>query len=257
MTPQQIHSLSEIAHHYDGIILDQFGVIHDGESPYNHALATLEAVKAATIPVILVSNSGASTQSNTDRLINIGFKRDYFLSVITSGEISRSFVAGKKVFLICKSGKHYTLPGASIVESPAHSEIILVLGNNYPETSIADYQSLLDDVDVPMLCANPDFYNISPSGLTPGPGQIAKLFEEAGGDVTWIGKPFPLIYHHALDQFVNKKRILCIGDSLDHDIKGGLTMGFDTLLVRSGVSETIDIVHSLIKPNYVMDRFIW
>ena len=36
------------------------------------------------------------------------------------------------------------------------------------------------------------------AGLQPAPGAIASLYEEMGGKVEWIGKPYPEIYRAAL-----------------------------------------------------------
>ena len=59
-------------------------------------------------------------------------------------------------------------------------------------------------------------------------------------------------------------RVLCIGDSLDHDIEGGSLAGCDTALVRTGILAGQDdaALHALIdaaphKPTYVLPRLAW
>ena len=255
--PIYIDSLSAIAHIYDAIILDQFGVIHDGFAPYLNAIETLGELESANIPVVIVTNSGSSARSNEERLIKLGFRTEYFSNIITSGEICRKSAKGKKIFLIGQSGKDYEFDKADLVIDSAEADLAIVLGINYPQCSIDAYRSLLKDLKCPMLCGNPDLLNVGPAGLTPGPGQIAKIYEEMGGYVTWIGKPFPLIYEAATHSFFDAKKILCIGDSLEHDVQGGINMGFDTLLVQTGVSENVDIDKTLFKPNYIMPHFNW
>ena len=55
----------------------------------------------------------------------------------------------------------------------------------------------------------------------------------------WHGleNPTHLLYECAMQRFPNipKDRILCIGDSPNHDIKGGRLSGMDTALVRAGI----------------------
>jgi ribonucleotide monophosphatase NagD (HAD superfamily) len=76
-----------------------------------------------------------------------------------------------------------------------------------------------------------------------------------GRKVTWIGKPYPDIYRYALEVIGNPKRVLCIGDSAEHDVAGGRGAGLDTLLVRTGVSA--DATEFDPAPDYLMERFIW
>lgn len=54
----------------------------------------------------------------------------------------------------------------------------------------------------------------------PAPGAIAALYEELGGKVTWVGKPYPRIYAEAARLIGNPRPILCIGDSAEHDVAG-------------------------------------
>ena len=98
---------------------------------------------------------------------------------------------------------------------------------------------------------------LSPSGLLPAPGAIAALYESMGGQVTWIGKPYPEIYRHAARLIGNPSRILCIGDSAEHDVAGGRAAGFSTLLVLQGVSAGREADGLEPRPDYWMESFTW
>jgi ribonucleotide monophosphatase NagD (HAD superfamily) len=76
---------------------------------------------------------------------------------------------------------------------------------------------------------------LTPVGKRFGAGVIAGLYEDLGGKVEWVGKPFPLIYRMALDALGKSRRVLCIGDSPAHDVAGGQTAGLETALVRTGL----------------------
>ena len=78
---------------------------------------------------------------------------------------------------------------------------------------------------------------LTPTGPHFGAGAIAQLYEELGGRVEWVGKPFPLVYRvaHKVLGGVDPARVLCIGDSPAHDIAGGQAAGFATALVRTGL----------------------
>ena len=90
----------------------------------------------------------------------------------------------------------------------------------------------------PFLCVNPDQKKFVNDVVNSNDGAVAELYEQMAGPVACIGKPYPLIiYECAIQRFPNipKDRILCIGDSPNHDIKGGRLSGMDTALVRAGI----------------------
>jgi len=103
-----------------------------------------------------------------------------------------------------------------------------------------DYRTLLAPAArrrTPCMCVNPDKLMLTASGNAPGAGRIAEIYEELGGDVTWVGKPFPEIYRAAseLSQVQNPRDVLCVGDSVEHDIAGANWFGAFAALVRTGI----------------------
>ena len=51
---------------------------------------------------------------------------------------------------------------------------------------------------MPALCVNPDITMIRDGQLVPAPGAIAKLYEDLGGQVDYVGKPHGALFQHAL-----------------------------------------------------------
>jgi ribonucleotide monophosphatase NagD (HAD superfamily) len=98
---------------------------------------------------------------------------------------------------------------------------------------------------------------LSPQGLLPAPGAIAALYKEMGGKVTWIGKPYLEVYRRAAELIGNPERILCIGDSAEHDVAGGRGAGYSTLLVMTGVSAGLDPSAVTPAPDYLIGAFTW
>jgi ribonucleotide monophosphatase NagD (HAD superfamily) len=74
-------------------------------------------------------------------------------------------------------------------------------------------------------------------GTYPGAGAIAALYEEFGGAVTWIGKPYPGIYEAAARLVGSPApgEVVCVGDSVEHDIVGARRFGAAAALVRTGI----------------------
>jgi len=253
----RIEGLHEIVSRFDGMLIDQFGVIHDGQKLYPGTLHVLDELHRLGIPVAVMTNSGKRSQANRQRLVRMGVPREHFADAVSSGEVAFSTLTAKRAFLIGKEGEDYGFDGIDFVSDPRDAQIILILGSNAPKTSLDDYRHLLTGLTLPAICCNPDKLMLTPQGLMPAPGAIAALYEEMGGSVTWIGKPYPGIYREAARLIGSPSRILCIGDSAEHDVAGGRNAGFPTLLVLQGVSAGHDPAKLSPQPDYVMDRFQW
>jgi len=253
----RIEGLGQIASRFGGMLIDQFGVIHDGQALYPGTLRVLSELKSLGIPVAVMTNSGKRAEANRKRLVKMGVPRDYFVDAVSSGEVAFAAMTAGKAFLIGKDGEDYGFDGITFVSDPKDAEVILILGSNAPKTSLDDYRRMLSGLTLPAICCNPDKLMLTPEGLMPAPGAIAALYEEMGGKVTWIGKPYPGIYQKAASLIGNPKPILCIGDSAEHDIAGGRAAGFETLLVLQGISAGHDPATLSPQPDYLMDRFQW
>ena len=94
---------------------------------------------------------------------------------------------------------------------------------------------------LPMLCANPDLYVTFPDGSRGNmPGLIAERYQELGGQVLYFGKPHRPAFDAALAMLaaeaqVDPARVLHIGDSLAHDVRGASAAGIDSLFVAGGI----------------------
>ncbi|HRE14283.1 MAG TPA: hypothetical protein PLD37_08835, partial [Usitatibacteraceae bacterium] len=53
--PVALAGVEGLAARFDGLIVDQWGVLHDGERPYPGALDCLERLAAAGKPVVVLS----------------------------------------------------------------------------------------------------------------------------------------------------------------------------------------------------------
>ena len=253
-----IGGLSEIASQYDGMLIDQFGVIHDGAKLYPGTLDVLEQLHRAKIPVAVMTNSGKRAAANVERLTQMGIARDFFVDAVSSGEVAHRMLEkspDRCAYIIGRAGDDYGFDRFPLTDDPHEAEVLLILGSDAPRTSLDQYRAMLADVTAPAICCNPDKLMLTSSGLQPAPGAIAALYESMGRNVTWIGKPYPDIYRHALSVIGNPARVLCIGDSAEHDVAGGRGAGLDTLLVRTGVSA--DVTDFDPAPDYLMERFIW
>ncbi|MFO0992757.1 MAG: TIGR01459 family HAD-type hydrolase [Hyphomicrobiales bacterium] len=255
---QRLEHLSTIADRFGGMLIDQFGVIHDGEKLYPGVLDTLENLNRAKIPVVVMTNSGKRAEANRRRLVAMGLDRTLFVDAMSSGEVAYQHlngVAPRRVYIVGREGEDYGFDNIEPVADPRDAELLLILGSNAPRTSLDRYRDLFAGLTIPALCCNPDKLMLTRDGLQPAPGAIAAVYEEIGGTVDWIGKPYPKIYRAALTLIGNPAAALCIGDSAEHDVAGGRRAGLQTLIVRTGLSSGLGRFEP--KPDYLMDNLTW
>lgn len=273
MTPA---TLPDLIDRHDAFLIDQFGVLLDGKAAYPWAPAALDAVAASGKPVILLSNSGKRSEPNAARLVALGFRRESFRLVLSSGEAAwrhlshRALPPQTRVWLHARDGDSSAIDGLglTLTDDPAAADLLILAGSQADRLSLADYRHLLEPAarqGRPMLCTNPDIEMLTPHGTRPGAGRIATLYAGWGGQVDWIGKPHPLIYAEAarLLPGVAPDRILCIGDSPAHDIAGGHAAGHRTCLVRTGLHAGaaepdlpgLCLSEAGVLPDHVLSRF--
>ncbi|MCV2865090.1 TIGR01459 family HAD-type hydrolase [Defluviimonas sp. WL0075] len=249
-------TLKELAARFDAFLVDQFGVLLTGSGAYDFAPAALSRLSSYGKPVILLSNSGKRSAPNEARLTRLGFARGSYLTVMSSGEaaysalrhrIGADLAPGTAVWVHARDGDQSNVAGLGLVpvDSPADAGLIVLAGSLGDVLTLDDYRALLAPAArraVPCLCTNPDMEMLTPQGIRFGAGRIARLYEELGGPVEWIGKPHPLIYAEAarLLPGIAPDRILCIGDSPAHDVAGGQAAGYATALVRTGLHAELD-----------------
>lgn len=278
MTTLQLAGIRDLADRFDVFILDQFGVLHDGAEPYPGAVETLVRLKEAGKRTLLLSNSGKRSAPNEARLVKLGFvpgSWDHFLS---SGEVAWQSLrkqlgseAGLRCLLIARDGDRSAVEGLplTLVETGEEADIVLLSASEGDRFDLDHYRHQLAPAaarGIRCLCTNPDKIMLTSVGPRFGAGRIAELYAELGGAVTWIGKPFPEIYAAALDMLGSPEpaRVVCVGDSIEHDIAGGHGAGLRTALVMTGVLETssqgerekLFAEHGAI-PDFLVPTFAW
>ncbi len=247
---KSIQGLGDIAEGYDLFLIDQWGVIHNGETPYEGAIDTLAKLRALGRPVVILSNSARRTHVGIEKMDAMGIPREYYDHLVTSGEQTwQALYHRKDPFhaglgrrcLLFSWGDDRGLTGGGIdLERVAHvseADFILMAGTN--REPLEHYEPALQEAiarNIPMICANPDLVSVTPEGdLVICPGQVARRYEEIGGTVQWHGKPNRAVYEACFARYPDAKRILGIGDSLHHDIAGAAAAGIDSLFIAAGI----------------------
>jgi HAD superfamily hydrolase (TIGR01459 family) len=252
MTIRLIDGIRELAPAYDGVILDLWGVVHDGTAPFPGVLDCMERLIGAGKRVVLLSNAPRRSDDVVRRIAKIGVPDHLFHGVMSSGEEawlclhlrSDAFYAalglrclhiGSDRDLEMRDGLDLTF-----VEGPAEADFILNTGPAGWDAEIEDYTPILDAArarDLPMVCANPDLVVVHAGKPALCAGALAEEYERIGGRVRWHGKPHPSVYASCLDLLgiSDRRRLLAVGDSLRTDIAGAAGSGIDSLLIAGGI----------------------
>lgn len=260
MTHRLIDGLAAVAPHYDAFLLDQFGVLHDGTTVYPGVVPCLEALKGAGKRVVILSNSGTLQQPNRERLARLGIPETLYEDFVTSGEVARAYLASGPYELRTTTtapaplrclplgrltggeSERAILTGLDIAEAASVEDadflMVASFGQNPPPRNAFDaVLAAAQQLNLTLVCANPDVKGVSPNGLIHAPGALAADYATAGGKVVYIGKPHPLIYRHVLRNLapLPSSRVLAVGDSLSHDIVGAQGVGIAAALVIEGI----------------------
>jgi len=106
-----------------------------------------------------------------------------------------------------------------------------------------------------LVASNADpSYPVDDGLVLPGAGAILAAIEATTGvKAEVVGKPNTAIFRSALDR-AGGGRPLVIGDRLDTDIEGARRLGWDSLLVLTGITSRADLRSATVTPTHVAER---
>ncbi len=266
-TLRQVDGVREIVDHYDVFLLDMWGVLHDGHTPYPGVLEAIRQLKQAGKELVIVSNSSKRNDHSVRMLQKLGFDPQDFAQIITSGEVTFQMMQGKlsngclpatKKVCVLGSGDgdiEYCASAGWEVVPIEEATLLLARGTFtvqdgrveiHKRTNADAYHEALQATlqtaaqrKLPMIVANPD--KVRPDfERPPMPGKLGDDYarflsspeEEEDLLIQRIGKPFPDVYELALqNSSVDLQRVVMVGDALETDITGGNNIGCHSLWV--------------------------
>lgn len=288
--PDPLPGLSAIADGYDAVILDLWGVIHDGLRPYPTVQSALAALKEAGKTICLLSNAPRRAASVAAKLAGMGIEPTAYDVLITSGEVTREALLyppdswhaglGHRCFHLGPERDADIFDGTpqQRMAMPEQADFVVNTGIDRFDETVADHEPMLQRcaaAGLPMICANPDLVVTVGTDIAICAGMMAARYEEIGGEVRYHGKPFSSVYDRCLAQMGIEKpeRVLAVGDSLRTDIAGAAKQGMDSVFVLGGIhaeelAMTPDgvpdragltrlIRDSGFKPRYIVDTLRW
>ena len=262
--------IKSIVNRYDLFFIDLWGVIHNGIELYENSINVLDNLAAAKKDFILLTNAPRPNATVINFLKKMGLKK-YFENVFTSGEAAHKYLIselGKKNFFHIGPPRDFDL-----FKNIEKNNVLNIEDADYflctglfedQENELNYYKKLLSNhTSKKLICTNPDLIVDRGEEREYCAGSVAKSFEEIKGEVIYFGKPHPPVYN--LSTNIINKKVLCIGDNLNTDIKGANIQNFDSLLITNGIhrKEILDTeLMSVLKKyetrvDYIQNNLKW
>ena len=262
--------IKSIVNRYDLFFIDLWGVVHNGIELYENSINVLDNLAAAKKDFVLLTNAPRPNVTVINFLKKMGLKK-YFENVFTSGEAAHKYLIshlGKKNFFHIGPPRDFDL-----FKNIEKNNVLNIEDADYflctglfedQENDLNYYKKLLSNhTSKKMICTNPDLIVDRGEEREYCAGSVAKSFEEIKGEVIYFGKPHPPVYN--LSTNIINKKVLCIGDNLNTDIKGANIQNFDSLLITNGIhrKEILDTeLMSVLKKyetrvDYIQNNLKW
>jgi len=265
-----VEQLRDLVGGVEVVLSDIWGVVHNGLEAFPEACAALHTYRRQGGTVILITNAPRPADSVQRQLRKLGIADDTYDAIVSSGDLTRHFVAGhpgKKIFWLGPERDNSIYRGLDAVLGPLEQADYIICTGLFDDEieSAEDYRAMMLQAlerKLPLVCANPDIVVERGDRLIYCAGAIAELYRELGGEVIFYGKPHRPIYERAMQLAAEQRghaapldRVLAIGDSVRTDLAGAHGFGIDLLFVTRGIhSEEFEGIDQL-DPASVKELF--
>jgi glycerol-1-phosphatase len=232
-------SARRLAQRYVGVLLDLDGVCYRGTEPIPGAADAIDRLRAAGVGIRFVTNNSTRTpEAAADHLGAVGITAPAH-EIVTSPQAAADLLdPGTRCLVIGMAGVRAALTdrGCALSDDP-HDVDALVVGMDTDLTwGKLCAATIALDRGVRFIGTNGDVSFPSSEGLWPGNGAVLAALTAATGRMPVVaGKPHPPLLQRAAHS-LPEGPVLMIGDRIDTDIVGAQALGWDTLLVLSGIS---------------------
>jgi glycerol-1-phosphatase len=248
---------------YDTVLFDLDGVLYRGNQSIAGAAEAVASLRGRGLRLAFVTNNSSRTpQQVAAKLAGHGIEAGAG-EVVTSAMATADLLGtggGSTAYVIGEDGirEALRLAGLEVVDDAIDDDTrvdYVVVGVDstvtYDRLRIA---ALLVQRGASLVATNADPSYPAPDGLWPGAGALLAVITTTTGHApdAVVGKPHPPLLRSALDHAGGSHPVV-VGDRLDTDISGAAAVGWDSLLVLTGVSTVADLVGAVDLPTFVGD----
>jgi HAD superfamily hydrolase (TIGR01459 family) len=248
--PPVLDGIAPLIPHYDLLLCDVWGVVHNGRTAHPDAVDALTRARAAGTTIILITNAPRPGAVIEQQIAQYAVPGGCYDAIVASGDVTRDELRRHPGIKLFHLGPERDLPNYEALDLKLveleNAEMVVCTGffDDTVETP-DDYRDMLAHIrerKLVMICANPDIVVERGDQLVWCAGALAQAYEGIGGVVIYAGKPYAPIYDLALARAselrrkpVARDRVLAIGDGVRTDLAGAVRQGIDCLFVADGI----------------------
>lgn len=251
--------MKTLGHMAQGFLIDMDGVIYGGDTMIPGADEFVDRLLKENIPFTFMTNNSQRTPLEAVRkLRKMGIEvmeKHVFTSAMATGKFIASQMPNASAYVLGEGGLLTSLHdhGLTLVETDP-DYVVLGEGRNFT------LEMVQKAVDMILQGAKFITTNRDPSPKRKGWNNLGiaattAMIEEATGTKAFVvGKPGPVMMRSAR-KFIGLETAdtVVIGDTMQTDIRGGVQMGYKTILVLSGVSRREDLLHYAFKADMIVE----
>ena len=242
-----------------GLLIDMDGVVYAGDSLIPGADVLINRLLKENVPFMFMTNNSQRTQIDAVRKLGrMGIKvseEHVYTSAMATAKFLSTQIPGGTAYVLGEGGLLSSLHnnGISLVNTDPDF-VVLGEGRNF---TLEMVQRAVD-----MILAGAKFVitNRDPSPKKKGWDNLGiaatnAMIEEATGVKAFVvGKPSPVMMRSARKALgLETAETTIIGDTMATDIRGGVQMGYKTILVLTGMTRREDLPRFAFKPDLVVE----
>ena len=240
-----------------GFLLDMDGVLYRGKHLIEGAADFINELLNNDIPFLFLTNNSSPTPKDLSvKLEKYGLdvpkSHFYTCAMATVDFLSLNKPEGT-AFVIGEGGILTALDKAGYgITSNDPDYVIVAEGRTINYENMQAAQNMILN-GAHLIATNLDETCPTDNGFRPGCGALVASLEKATNKAAYsVGKPSPFMMRAARKKLgLQTSQTIMIGDTMETDIKGAVELGFNSVLVLSGNTSEIDLIHYPYKPIFV------
>lgn len=235
---------------YKGYLIDLDGTMYRGTERIEEAVTFVKKLRDKGLPYLFVTNNSSKTPDQvaahlTQFDVPVTNEQVFTTSMATAAYISEE-KSNASIYVIGGEGIRQALTDKGmklVTDSPDY--VVVGLDREITYEKLA-FGTLAVRGGAKFISTNGDIAIPTERGLLPGNGSLTSVIAvSTQTQPLFIGKPEAVIMEQALEVLgLPKEDVLMIGDNYDTDIKAGLNVGMDTLIVHTGVT-TVEMLEEM------------
>ncbi len=240
--------IRELIDGFDGLILDQWGVLHDGTTPYPGVIEALRNFVSRRVPVAVLTNSSKSEAANRERLAGLGIPGTLYGPLVSTADLLKAHLLQLAprpgIFLLASDidarlFEDRSLPVVARIEEAECVVLLTVPQSDVDNPSSAPWIEAALARGLTLHTPSADVQSVVPGGkVVWGFSRVMDYYAARGGQVLLHGKPSAHCYQACRDRLGlgPNAKIAAVGDQFATDVVGAVQNSIYPILVATGAA---------------------